>query len=46
MRNLHFTGRSNVLAKNFMGVDTSHPLSSLEAISILKKGGNAIYATL
>ena len=37
MRNLHIPGRSNVLAHNGIAA-TSNPLSSLEAISILKKG--------
>ena len=45
MRNLHFPGRSNILAQNGIAA-TSHPLSSLEAISILKKGGNAIDASI
>ena len=45
MRNLHFPGRSNILAQNGIA-STSHPLSSLEAISILKKGGNAIDAAI
>ena len=45
MRNLHFPGRSNVLGENGMAA-TSQPLSSLEAISILKKGGNAIDAAI
>ena len=37
MRNIHISGRSNVLGTNGMAA-TSQPLSSLEAISILKKG--------
>jgi gamma-glutamyltranspeptidase/glutathione hydrolase len=45
MRNLHIPGRSNILAQNGMAA-SSHPLSSLEAISILKKGGNAIDAAI
>ena len=45
MRNLHILGRSNVLAQNGLAA-TSHPLSSLEAIGILKKGGNAIDAAI
>jgi len=45
MRNLHIPGRSNVLAQNGIAA-TSHPLSSIEAISILKKGGNAIDAAI
>ena len=45
MRNLHIPGRSNVLAQNGMAA-TSQPLSTLEAIAILKKGGNAIDAAI
>ena len=45
MRNLHFSGRSNIVASSGMAA-TSQPLSSLEAISILKKGGNAIDAAI
>jgi len=45
MRNLHIPGRSNILAQNGLAA-TSNPLSSLEAISILKKGGNAIDAAI
>jgi len=45
MRNTHFPGRSNVLATNGMAA-TSQPLSTLEAISILKSGGNAVDAAI
>ncbi len=45
MRELSYPGRSNVLAQNGMAA-TSNPLSSLEAINILKKGGNAIDASI
>ena len=45
MRNLHFPGRSNVLATNGMAA-TSQPLSTLEAINILKLGGNAVDAAI
>ena len=45
MRNTHFPGRSNVLSCNGIAA-TSQPLSSLEAISILKKGGNAVDAAI
>ncbi|MBU93308.1 MAG: gamma-glutamyltransferase [Chloroflexi bacterium] len=45
MRNIYIPGRSNVLGTNGMAA-TSQPLSSLEAISILKKGGNAIDAAI
>ena len=41
MRNLHIPGRSNVIGMNGM-VATSQPLSTLEAISILQKGGREI----
>ena len=45
MRKLSFPGRSNVLGLNGM-VATSNPLSSFEAINILKKGGNAVDAAI
>ena len=45
MRNLHIPGRSNVIGMNGMAA-TSQPLSTLEAISILKKGGNAVDAAI
>ena len=45
MRNNEFSGRSNVLSINGMAA-TSQPLSTLEAITILKKGGNAIDAAI
>ena len=45
MRNFHLPGRSNVLSSEGIAA-TSHPLASLEAISIMKKGGNAIDAAI
>ena len=45
MRQLSFPGRSNVLAQNGMAA-TSNPLSSMEALKILQKGGNAIDAAI
>ena len=45
MRQLSYPGRSNVLAQNGM-VATSNPLSSMEAMRILHKGGNAIDASI
>ena len=45
MRKLSYPGRSNILAQNGM-VATSHPLSSIEAINVLQKGGNAVDAAL
>ncbi|PPR47209.1 MAG: putative gamma-glutamyltransferase YwrD [Alphaproteobacteria bacterium MarineAlpha5_Bin9] len=45
MRNIQIPGRSNILSNKGIAA-TSHPLSTLEAISILKKGGNAIDAAI
>jgi len=45
MRKIHKPGRSNVLSNNAM-VATSQPLSSQEAINILKLGGNAVDAAI
>ena len=45
MRKNYIPGRSNVLSTNGMAA-SSQPLSSLEAISILKKGGNAVDAAI
>ena len=39
MRQLSFPGRSNVLAQKGMAA-TSNPLSSIEAINVLKKGSS------
>ena len=45
MRKIYHPGRSNVLSNNAM-VATSQPLSSQEAINILKIGGNAVDAAI
>ncbi|MDA9628888.1 gamma-glutamyltransferase [Pelagibacteraceae bacterium] len=45
MRKIYQPGRSNVLSNNAM-VATSQPLSSQEAINILKIGGNAVDASI
>ena len=45
MRKIFNPGRSNIVAQNGMAA-TSQPLSTLEAISILKKGGNAVDAAI
>ena len=45
MRDIQLPGQSNVLSTKGMAA-TSHPLATLEAISILKKGGNAIDAAI
>ena len=45
MRKFYNPGRSNIVSQNGMAA-TSQPLSSIEAISILKKGGNAIDAAI
>ena len=42
---LEFASRSEVFAKNGMAA-TSHPLATQSAISILKRGGNAIDAAI
>ena len=42
---LEFASRSEVIATNGMAA-TSHPLATQTAISILKKGGNAIDAAI
>ena len=43
MRKLSYPGRSNILAQNGM-VATSNPLSSMVAINVLQRGGNAVDA--
>ncbi len=45
MRKTSYPGRSNSLSNNAM-VATSQPLSSQEAINILKLGGNAVDAAI
>ena len=45
MRKIYQPGRSNALSSNAM-VATSQPLSSQEAINILKLGGNAVDAAI
>ena len=45
MRKIYEKGRSNILANNAM-VATSQPLSSQEAINILRIGGNAVDAAI
>ena len=45
MRKIYQPGRSNVLSNNAM-VASSQPLSSQEAINILKLGGNAVDAAI
>ena len=45
MKKISYSSRSNILSSNGIAA-TSHPLASLEALSILKMGGNAIDAAV
>ena len=45
MKNNQYFRKNDILGTKGMAA-TSHPLATLEAISILKKGGNAVDASI